>query len=143
MLPPLLAPHRGRRGVLGSALLGGLLGALAPLRQKQLPGPLPDAPSYNAPIGACEKGRRGQEVLAFLRHLQLLGRRPDAIGCNASISAREKGGRRLDALALLRQMQRPGPRPDVISYSASIGACGKGRRWPGPRVRSGTGWPRP
>ena len=64
----------------------------------------PNVVSFNAAIGACEKGKQWEEALGLLLEMahQLLT--PNVVSWSAAISACEKGKQWEGALGLLREM---------------------------------------
>ena len=82
--------------------------------------------TYNAAIGACEKGGRWGEALALLGEM----RRRAWSGIRSRtrrISACEKGGQWKKALLLLGEMKAAGVELDVITYNATYHRVREGR----------------
>merc|ERR1712222_230767 len=85
----------------------------------------PNIITYNAGIGACEKGGQWPEALLLLREMGDVRLDPNIITYNAGIGACEKGGQWPEALSLLREMGDVKLDPNVITYNAGISACEK------------------
>lgn len=89
----------------------------------------PDARTYSAAIGACEKGHQWEQALHLLSEMLQCGLDPNIITCSSVISACEKGLQWERALQLLLEVKQASMHPTAVTYNAVISACEKCEQW--------------
>jgi pentatricopeptide repeat protein len=94
------------------------------LRSMPAHGVTPNVVSFNAAIGACEKGEQWQLALGLLDEMPRRSIQPDSITYNQVIMACAAGQQWEMSLAMLREMPGRGMVPAATAYSSLIAACG-------------------
>ncbi|CAE8601479.1 unnamed protein product [Polarella glacialis] len=85
----------------------------------------PDAVTFNAAIGACERAQRWSEALSLLSSMLRQGVPQSVVTYNAVMAACANGKQWERALSLFRAM----PEASSASFAVAIAACGRGSSW--------------
>ncbi|CAK0894730.1 unnamed protein product [Prorocentrum cordatum] len=85
--------------------------------------------SYNAGIGAGEKGEQWQRALALFSEMRHVHLEPDVTSYSAGIYACELGGAWLQALSFLGETRWRKFDPDFHAYGIVVSMCEQGGQW--------------